>query len=140
MINMAKTVYILTETQFSNGTDSFVVYGSKERAVKAFTEMVNRRITYDYFQNQDFDEAEKDLKANNEWYNAHTTTVQDYEHKWKDDVWWKVRLLKESAAAIEFEEEKNYDGLRHMYFTYRDNSWDEYDTVVSASLEEVKLQ
>ena len=24
--------------------------------------------------------------------------------------------------------------------TYRDNSWDEYDTVVSASLEEVELQ
>ena len=136
---MAKTVYILREMQFSNGTDSTVVYGSKERAIKAFTEMVNSRITHDYFQEQEFDEAEKDLKANNEWYNAHTTTVQDYEHRWKNDV-WKVRLLKESAAAIEFEEEKKHNGLRHIYFTYRDNSWDEYDTVVSAELEEVELQ
>ena len=46
-------------------------------------------------------------------HNAHTTTIQDYEHKWKNDV-WKVRLLKESAAAIQFEEEKGYNGLRHM--------------------------
>ena len=137
---MAKTVYILTETQYSNGTDSFVVYGSKERAIKAFTEMVNRRITYDCFQEQEFDEADKELKANNEWYNAHTTTVQDYEHKWKNDV-WKVRLLKESAAAIEFEEGKCHDGRRRMYFTYfGEGDWYEYNTVVSASLEEVELK
>lgn len=136
---MAKTVYILTETQFSNGTDSFVVYGSKERAIKAFTEMVNRRITYDYFQEQSFDEAERELKANNEWYNAHTTTVEQYEHQWKDKQ-WPVRLLKQSAAAIEFEEEKNYNGFRYMYFTYSDKGWEEYDTVVSASLEEVELK
>ena len=75
--------------------------------------MVNERITYDNFQEQEFDEAEENLKANNEWYNTHTTTIQDYEHKWKNDV-WKVRLLKESAAAIQFEEEKGYNGLRHM--------------------------
>ena len=130
---MAKTVYILTETQYSNAIDSLVVYGSKERAVKAFTEMVNRRISQENFQAQSFEEAERELKANNEWYNAHTTTVEQYEHQWKDKQ-WPVRLLKQSAAAIEFEEEKNYNGLRHMYFTYRDNSWDEYDTVVSASL------
>jgi len=137
---MAKTVYILTETQFSNGTDSMVVYGSKERAIKAFTEMVNRRITYDCFQEQSFDEADKELKTNNEWYNAHTTTVEQYEHKWKDKQ-WPVRLLKESAAAIEFEEEKNYNGLRRMYFTYfGEGDWYEYDTVVSAELEEVELQ
>lgn len=136
---MAKTVYILTETQFSNGTDSMVVYGSKERAVKAFTEMVNRHISQENFQEQSFEEAERELKANNEWYNAHTTTVEQYEHQWKDKQ-WPVRLLKQSAAAIEFEEEKNYNDLRYMYFIYRDNSWDEYDTVVSASLEEVELQ
>ncbi len=136
---MTKTVYILTETQFSNGTDSTVVYGSKERAIKAFTEMVNRRISQENFQGQSFEEAERELKANNEWYNAHTTTVEQYEHNWKDKQ-WPVRLLKVSAAAIEFEEEKDYNDLRRMYFTYSGNSWEEYDTVVSAELEEVELQ
>ena len=139
MINMAKTVYILTETQFSNGTDSFVVYGSKERAIKAFTEMVNRRITYDLFQEQSFEKTVEYLKEHNDWYNAHTTTVEQYEHKWKDKQ-WPVRLLKQSAAAIEFEEGKCHDGLRRMYFTYLGEGDWEYDTVVSASLEEVELQ
>ncbi len=137
---MVKTVYILTEMQYSNGTDSFVVYGSKERAIKAFTEMVNKRITYDCFQEQSFDEADKELKANNEWYNAHTTTVAQVKHNWKDKQ-WPVRLLKQSAAAIEFEECKDYNGFRRMYFTYFDKGdWYEYDTVVSAELEEVELQ
>jgi len=137
---MAKTVYILTETQYSNAIDSLVVYGSKERAVKAFTEMVNRRISQENFQAQSFEEAERELKANNEWYNAHTTTVEQYEHKWKDKQ-WPVRILKQSAVAIEFEEEKNYSDHRHIYFTYLGrNDFYEYDTVVSASLEEVELK
>ena len=137
---MAKTVYILTETQYSKAIDSLVVYASKERAVKAFTEMVNRRIAYDLFQEQSFEESVKYLKEHNDWYNAHTTTVEQYEHKWKDKQ-WPVRLLKQSAAAIEFEEGKDYDGLRRMYFTYLGgDGFYEDDCVVSAELEEVELQ
>ena len=140
MIKMAKTVYILTETQYSNAIDSLVVYGSKERAVKAFTEMVNSRITYDLFQEESFEQTVDYLKEHNDWYNAHTTTVEQYEHKWKDKQ-WPVRILKQSAVAIEFEEEKNYSDHRHIYFTYLGrNDFYEYDTVVSASLEEVELK
>ena len=66
---MAKNAYIIQEHERNGFTMDTQVYSSKERAIKAFTEKVNRCIAYDYFKDADdteYFEAFKKLKGWNE--------------------------------------------------------------------------
>ena len=144
---MVKKAYILEEIERNGFTIETKVYGSKARAIKAFTEEVNHRIAYDYFKDADgkadhFFEAEKKLKELNEWYNVHTTHHTIVTRPYDEKKWWAV-LFKESAVALEFEDSINskYMDSRIVDFTFIENGDDEeYDTVLSATLEEVELR
>jgi len=140
-MNMTKKAYILQEHERNGFTMDTKVYGSKARAIKAFTEEVNHRIAYDYFKNADdkeFFEAEKKLKELNEWYNVHTTHHTVVTRPYDKLQWWAV-LLKESAVALEFEDVA--EGSRNFVcFQLMDECSGEYDSVESISLTEVELQ
>ena len=142
---MTKKVYILEEIERNGFTMDTKVYGSKARAIKAFTEEVNHQIAYDYFKNADdggkakeFFEAEKKLKEWNEWYNVHTTHHTVVTRPYDEKKWWAV-LLKESAVALEFEDVA--EGSRsYVHFQLMDECSGEYDSVESITLTEVELQ
>ena len=142
---MTKKAYIIQEHERNGFTMETKVYGSKARAIKAFTEEVNHRIAYDYFKDADdgkeakeFFKAEKRLKEWNEWYNVHTTHHIIVTRPYDEKKWWAV-LLKESAVALEFEDVA--EGSRNcVHFQLTEECSGEYDTVESISLTEVELQ
>ena len=138
---MTKKAYILEEHERNGFTMNTKVYGSKARAIKAFTEEVNHRIAYDFFKDTDkeFFKAEKHLKDMNEWYNVHTTHHTIVTRPY-DEKKWVTSSLKESAVALEFEDVA--EGSRnYVCFQFIEEAdWCEYDTVTSISLTEVELQ
>ena len=139
---MVKKAYIIQEHERNGFTMETHVYSSKARAIKAFTEMANDRIAYDYFKNADADgffEAEKFLKAWNEWYNVHTTHHIIVTQPYDGMQWWAV-LLKESAVALEFGDESEGKTGGYVHFQLTEECSGEYDTVESITLSEVELQ
>lgn len=138
---MAKRAYIIQEHERNGFTMDTKVYSSKARAIKAFTEVVNHRIAYDYFMNADdkgFFEAEKNLKDWNDWYNVHTTHHDLVCRPYDEKEWWAV-LLKESAVALEFGDATE-GSSKCVHFQLTEECSGEYDTVESITLEEVELQ
>jgi len=143
---MTKKAYIIQEHERNGFTMDTKVYGSKARAIKAFTEMVNDRIAYDYFKNaglarndKEFFEAEKKLKALNDWYNVHTTHHIIVTRPYDEKKWWAV-LLKESAVALEFGDASEGKTGGYAHFQLTEECSGEYDTVESITLSEVELQ
>lgn len=139
---MTKKAYIIQEHERNGFTMETYVYGSKARAIKAFTEMVNDRIAYDYFKDaegEEFFEAEKKLKEWNEWYNIHTTHQASVIRPYDNKVWVAV-LLKESAVALEFGDASEGKTGGYVHFQLTEECSGEYDTVESISLSEVELQ
>ena len=139
---MAKKAYIIQEHERNGFTMDTEVYSSKERAIKAFTEKVNRCIAYDYFKDADdteYFEAEKKLKEWNEWYNVHTTHHSIVTHPY-DGKQWVAVLLKESAVALEFGDESEGKTGGCVHFQLTEECSGEYDTVESMTLSEVELQ
>ena len=139
---MARKAYIIQEHERNGFTMDTKVYSSKARAIKAFTEKVNDRIAYDYFKNADdkeFFEAEKKLKAWNEWYNVHTTHHTVVTRPYDGKKWWAV-LLKESAVTLEFGDVSEGRTGGYVHFQLTEECSGEYDTVESISLSEVELQ
>ena len=142
---MTKKAYILQEHERNGFTMDTKVYGSKARAIKAFTEKVNHCIAYDYFKDaglarndKEFFKAEKNLKDMNEWFNVHTTHHTVFTRPY-DEMKWVAVLLKESAVALEFEDVA--EGSRNFVcFQLMDECSGEYDSVESISLTEVELQ
>ena len=140
---MTKKAYIIEEIERNGFTMDTKVYGSKARAIKAFTKEVNRRIAYDYFKNADdkeFFEAEKRLKELelNEWFNVHTTHHTFYTRPY-DGKKWRCVLLKESAVALEFDDVPE-GSSKCVQFQLMEHCSGEYDSVESISLTEVELQ
>jgi hypothetical protein len=118
------------------------VYGSKARAIKAFTEKVNDCIAYDYFKDagdEEFFEVENKLKEWNEWYNVHTTHHITVTRPYDGMQWWAV-LLKESAVALEFGDASEGKTGGYVHFQLTEECSGEYDTVESITLSEVELQ
>ena len=139
---MARKAYIIQEHERNGFTMDTKVYSSKARAIKAFTEKVNDRIAYDYFKNADdkeFFEAEKKLKAWNEWYNVHTTHHTVVTRPYDGKKWWAV-LLKESAVTLEFGDVSEGRTGGYVHFQLTEECSVEYDTVESITLSEVELQ
>lgn len=139
---MARKAYIIQEHERNGFTMDTKVYSSKARAIKAFTEKVNDRIAYDYFKNADdkeFFEAEKKLKAWNEWYNVHTTHHTVVTRPYDGKKWWAV-LLKESAVTLEFGDVSEGRTGGYVHFQLTEECSGEYDTVESITLSEVELQ
>lgn len=139
---MAKKAYIIQEHERNGFTMDTKVYGSKARAIKAFTEEVNHRIAYDYFKDADdkeFLKAEKKLKELNEWYNVHTTHSIIVIRLYDEKKWWAV-LLKESAVALEFGDASEGKTGGYVDFQLTEECSGEYDTVESITLSEVELQ
>ena len=139
---MTKKAYILEEIERNGFTMDTKVYGSKARAIKAFTKEVNHRIAYDYFKDADdkeFFKAEKNLKDMNEWFNVHTTHHTVFTRPYDGKKWWAV-LLKESAVALEFEDVAEGSSNIVSFQLVENPDWCEYDSVVSISLTEVELQ
>ena len=138
---MTKKAYIIQQHERNGFTMYTEVYGSKARAIKAFTGTVNNCIAYDYFKDADdkgFFEAEKNLKDWNDWYNVHTThhTVVSRPY---DEKEWRAVLLKESAVALEFGNVPEGTS-KCVHFQLTEECSGEYDTVESITLEEVELQ
>ena len=139
---MARKAYIIQEHERNGFTMDTKVYSSKARAIKAFTDKVNDRIAYDYFKNADnkeFFEAEKKLKAWNEWYNVHTTHHTVVTRPYDGKKWWAV-LLKESAVTLEFGDVSEGRTGGYVHFQLTEECSGEYDTVESITLSEVELQ
>jgi len=139
---MVKKAYIIQEHEQNGFTMETHVYSSKGRAIKAFTEKVNDRIAYDYFKDADdkeFFEAEKKLKAWNEWYNVHTTHHTVVTRPYDEKKWWAV-LLRESAVALEFGDASEGKTGGYVHFQLTEECSGEYDTVESITLSEVELQ
>lgn len=144
-MKMAKKAYILQEHERNGFTTDTKVYSSKARAIKAFTEVVNDRIAYDYFKDADdgkeakeFFEAEKHLKDLNEWFNVHTTHHIIVTRPYDGKKWWSV-LLKESAVALEFNDVPEGTS-KCVHFQIMEECSGEYDSVESITLEEVELR
>ena len=144
-MKMAKKAYTIQEHNRDGFTMDTKVYGSKARAIKAFTKEVNDRIAYDYFKDADdgreakeFFEAEKHLKELNEWYNVHTTHHIIVTRPYDEKKWWSV-LLKESAVALEFNDVPEGKS-KSLNFQIMDECSGEYDAVESISLNEVELR
>ena len=143
---MAKKAYIIQEHERNGFTMDTKVYGSKERAIKAFTEKVNHEIAYDYFKDADdggkakaFFEAEKYLKGMNDWYNVHTTHHTIVTRPYDEKKWWAV-LLKESAVALEFGDASEGKTGGYIDFQLVEACSREYDSVESITLQEVDLR
>ncbi len=142
---MTKKAYTIQEHNRDGFTMDTKVYDSKARAIKAFTEVVNDRIAYDYFKDADdgnkakeFFEAEKHLKDLNEWYNVHTTHHIIVTRPYDEKKWWSV-LLKESAVALEFNDVPEGKS-KSLNFQIMDECSGEYDSVESISLNEEELR
>ena len=139
---MARKAYIIQEHERNGFTMDTQVYSSKARAIKAFTKEVNDCIAYNYFKNADdkeFFEAEKKLKALNDWYNVHTTHHIIVTRPYDEKKWWAV-LLKELAVALEFGDESEGKTGGYVHFQLTEECSGEYDTVESITLREVELQ
>jgi len=139
---MTKKAYIIQEHERNGFTMDTQVYGSKARAIKAFTKKVNHEIAYDYFKDADdkeFFAAVKKLKEWNEWYNVHTTHHTIVTRPYNDKKFWAV-LLKESAVALEFGDASEGKTGGYVHFQLTEHCSGEYDRVESITLEEVELR
>lgn len=139
---MAKKAYIIQEHDRNGFAMDTYVYGSKARAIKAFTEMVNEEMAYNYFKDaegEEFYEVVKKLKEWNELYNIHTTHQAVVTRPYSDKKWVAV-LLKESSVALEFGDVSEGKTGGYVHFQLMGECSGEYDSVESISLSEVELQ